>query len=50
MVMELKNLSYNNVPAHVACLFFQQTFELTDGVYQACRVSFGSKAYLWENF
>ncbi len=27
-----------------------QIFELTDGVYQACRVSFGSKSHLWENF
>jgi hypothetical protein len=30
--------------------FFHQIFELTDGVYQACRVSFGSKWHLWENF
>ena len=29
--------------------FFHQIFELTDGVYQACRVSFGSKRQLWEN-
>ena len=29
--------------------FFHQIFELTDGVYQACRVSFGSKTQLWEN-
>ena len=28
---------------------FHQIFELTDGVYQTCRVSFGSKAHLWEN-
>jgi hypothetical protein len=30
--------------------YFHQIFELTDGVYQACRISFGSKAHLWENF
>jgi hypothetical protein len=30
--------------------YFHQIFELTDGVYQACRVSFGSKSHLWENF
>ena len=29
--------------------FFHQIFELTDGVYQACRASFGSKYHLWEN-
>ncbi|MFT5635236.1 MAG: hypothetical protein ACI89T_000667 [Cognaticolwellia sp.] len=30
--------------------YFHQIFELTDGAYQACRFSFGSKSYLWENF
>jgi hypothetical protein len=30
--------------------YFHQIFELTDGVYQACRLSFGTKSHLWENF
>jgi len=30
--------------------YFHQIFELTDGVYQSCRISFGSKAHLGENF
>ena len=30
--------------------YFHQIFELTDGEYQACRQSFGSKSHLWENF
>ena len=30
--------------------YFHQIFELTDGVYQACRVSFGFKSHLWENY
>jgi len=30
--------------------FFHQIFELTDAVYQACRMRYGSKAHMWENF
>ena len=44
------NLSYNMYLLTLLAFYFHQIFELTDGVYQACRVSFGSKAHLWENF
>jgi len=44
------NLSYNLYLLTLLAFYFHQIFELTDGVYQACRVSFGSKAHLWENF
>ena len=30
--------------------YFHQIFELTDGVYQACRKKAVSKRYLWEVF
>ena len=43
------NLSYNMYLLTLLAFTFHQIFELTDGVYQACRVSFGSKAHLWEN-
>ncbi len=29
--------------------YFHQIFELTDGLYQACRVRFGSKRYMRES-
>lgn len=45
-----KNLSYNMYLLTLLAFYFHQIFELSDGVYQACRVSFGSKAHLWENF
>jgi len=45
-----ENLSYNMYLLTLLAFYFHQIFELTDGVYQACRVSFGSKAHLWENF
>jgi len=45
-----KNLSYNMYLLTLLAFYFHQIFELTDGVYQACRVSFGSKVHLWENF
>ena len=45
-----KNLSYNMYLLTMIAFFFHQIFELTDGVYKACRVSFGSKSHLWENF
>ena len=44
-----QNLSYNMYLLTLLAFFFHQIFELTDGVYQACRVSFGSKRQLWEN-
>ena len=44
-----QNLSYNMYLLTLLAFFFHQIFELTDGVYQACRVSFGSKTQLWEN-
>ncbi len=45
-----KSLSYNMYLLTLLAFYFHQIFELTDGVYQACRVSFGSKSHLWENF
>jgi len=45
-----KNLSYNMYLLTLIAFYFHQIFELTDGVYQACRLSFGSKVHLWENF
>lgn len=45
-----KNLSYNMYLLTLLAFFFHQIFELTDGVYQACRVYYGSKQHLWENF
>ena len=45
-----KHLSYNMYLLTLLAFFFHQIFELTDGVYQACRVSYGSKRHLWENF
>lgn len=45
-----KNLSYNMYLLTLLAFYFHQIFELTDGVYQACRASFGSKSHLWENF
>jgi len=45
-----ENLSYNMYLLTLLAFYVHQIFELTDGVYQACRVSFGSKLHLWENF
>jgi len=45
-----RNLSYNMYLLTLLAFYFHQIFELTDGVYQACRTSFGSKSHLWENF
>lgn len=45
-----KSLSYNMYLLTLLAFYVHQIFELTDGVYQACRLSFGSKAHLWENF
>jgi hypothetical protein len=45
-----KNLSYNMYLLTLLAFYFHQIFELTDGVFQACRKSYGSKVHLWENF
>ena len=43
-----QNLSYNMYLLTLLAFFFHQIFELTDGLYQACRKKCGSKTYLWE--
>lgn len=45
-----KHLAYNMYLLTLLAFFFHQIFELTDGVYQACRQAYGSKRQLWENF
>jgi len=45
-----KNLSHNIYLLTLLAFYFHQIFELTDGMFQACRKSYGSKAHLWENF
>ena len=45
-----KHLSVNMYLLTLLAFFFHQIFELTDGVYQACRKYYGSKRQLWENF
>jgi len=45
-----KHLSYNMYLLTLLAFYFHQIFELTDGLYQACRKRFGSKRYLWECF
>jgi hypothetical protein len=42
------NLSYNMYLLTLLAFYFHQIFELTDGVYQACRKKYGSKRYMWE--
>lgn len=42
------HLSYNMYLLTLLAFFFHQIFELTDGLYQACRNNSNSKAYLWE--
>jgi len=44
------NLSFNMYLLTLLAFFFHQIFELTDGMYQACRQYYGSKRQLWENF
>lgn len=44
------NLCYNMYLLTLLAFFFHQIFELTDGVYQACRKFHGSKRHFWENF
>ena len=41
-------LSYNMYLLTLLAFYFHQIFELTDGVYQACRKKFGSKKLMWE--
>ena len=45
-----KHLSYNMYLLTLLAFYFHQIFELTDGAYQACRIKFGSKKYMWEVF
>jgi hypothetical protein len=45
-----KNLSYNMYLLTLLAFTVHQIFELTDGVYQACRKNNLSKRYLWERF
>lgn len=42
-------LSYNIYLLTLLAFYFHQIFELTDGVFQALRKSYGSKVHLWEN-
>ncbi len=44
-----QNLSYNMYLLTLLAFFFHQIFELTDGLYQACRKKGVSKSYLWES-
>lgn len=43
------NLCFNFFLLTLLAFFFHQIFELTDHLYQACRIKFGSKRNLWEN-
>lgn len=43
-----QHLSYNMYLLTLLAFMFHQIFELTDGLYQACRKKANSKAYLWE--
>ncbi|RUP82571.1 hypothetical protein C7Y69_04615 [Alteromonas sp. KS69] len=45
-----KHLSDNMYILTLLAFYFHQIFELTDGMYQACRERYGSKAHMWENF
>jgi hypothetical protein len=44
------NLSFNMYLLTLLAFYFHQIFELSDGMYQACRQYYGSKRQLWENF
>jgi len=44
-----KHLSFNMYLLTLLAFYFHQIFELTDGAYQACRIKFGSKRYMWES-
>jgi hypothetical protein len=43
-----KNLCFNFYLLTLIAFSFHQVFELTDKLYQACRVNFGSKRHMWE--
>jgi len=42
------NLCFNVYLLTLLAFFMHQIFELTDGLYQKCRVKFGSKRHMWE--
>lgn len=42
------NLAYNFYLLTLLAFLFHQIFELTDRLYQACRLKLGSKKHLWE--
>lgn len=44
-----KNLCFNFFLLTLLAFFFHQIFELTDHLYQACRIKYGSKRNLWDN-
>lgn len=44
-----KNLCFNFYLLTLMAFTFHQIFELTDKLYQACRIKFGSKKNLWAN-
>jgi hypothetical protein len=43
-----ENLCFNMYLFILLSFYFHQIFELTDHLYQACRVKFGSKLHMWE--
>ena len=44
-----KHLSFNFFLLNLLAFFMHQIFELTDGLYQACRQKLGSKRNLWDH-
>ena len=44
-----KNLCFNFFLLTLLAFFFHQIFELTDHLYQACRLKYGSKLNLWNH-
>ena len=44
-----QHLSYNMYLLTLLAFYFHQIFELTDGLYQACREKLRSKQYMWES-
>ncbi len=43
-----ENLCFNMYLLILLAFYLHQIFELTDRLYQACRVKFGSKRHMWE--
>ena len=41
-------LCFNVYLLTLIAFFMHQIFELTDGLYQKCRIKFGSKRHMWE--